>query len=383
MKLIWLPSWYPNKLSPYDGDFIQRHAQAVSQEADVQVLYVVKDIAGRITQTVHREEQTSGRLKETIIYYYVPPRLGLISAAWSFIKRKMIYRRFIKQYIVQNGKPDLLHVHIAMNAGQEVLYVKRKYGIPYVLTEHWTGYLAEADDRLEQHSIFYRYWLKKIIRRASKITTVSHVLGKAMQQYFPGMEYIVVPNVVNTAIFYPGPPKHKARLKLVHISNLRPQKHPKLLLEALAMLRGRGVDFTMDIFGEKDEEVITLSGFFGLQQHVFFKGEVPQPMLADALREADALVFYSAYETFGCVIIEANACGLPVIVSDIPVFHETVEEGINGIFAKPASAAELCSALLKFTEARQQFQPSQIAAGTEKYNYQQVARQFMNIYHQL
>lgn len=70
-----------------------------------------------------------------------------------------------------------------------------------------------------------------------------------------------------------------------------------------------------------------------LQDAVSFYPEMSQLQLAEYMRKSDALIIYSKYETFGCVIIEANACGTTVIVSDIHVFHETVTEGVNGVFA--------------------------------------------------
>ena len=43
MKALWLVSWYPDKISPFNGDFIKRHAEAVSLYDDVHVIYVTKD----------------------------------------------------------------------------------------------------------------------------------------------------------------------------------------------------------------------------------------------------------------------------------------------------------------------------------------------------
>lgn len=66
----------------------------------------------------------------------------------------------------------------------------------------------------------------------------------------------------------------------------------------------------------------------------FLYEEMSQESLVKFLQPATALILVSSYETFGCVLIEANACGVPVIVSDIPVFHETVKQEVNGVFTK-------------------------------------------------
>jgi hypothetical protein len=71
-KILWLVSWYPNKLLPYNGDFIKRHAEAVSLYEDVYLIYVVRDVSGTITKDVLIEKSTNGGLTEKIIYYYTP-----------------------------------------------------------------------------------------------------------------------------------------------------------------------------------------------------------------------------------------------------------------------------------------------------------------------
>jgi hypothetical protein len=73
MKLLWLASWYPNTLAPLSGDFLKRHAEAVSIYEDVHVIYVMRDPYGEITKDICINEISEQRLKETIVYYYIRP----------------------------------------------------------------------------------------------------------------------------------------------------------------------------------------------------------------------------------------------------------------------------------------------------------------------
>ena len=114
---------------------------------------------------------------------------------------------------------------------------------------------------------------------------------------------------------------------------------------------------------------------------VIFHGEVPQAILAGAIQQADALVLYSRYETFGCVLIEANACGVPVIVSDLPVFHETITENINGLFVKGDSPVALANAFEYFYLHKNNFNKNEIAmTAKEKYNYDTVGKEYAAVY---
>jgi glycosyltransferase involved in cell wall biosynthesis len=103
---------------------------------------------------------------------------------------------------------------------------------------------------------------------------------------------------------------------------------------------------------------------------------MPQQQLVQYIQRADALVLYSRFETFGCVIIEANACGVPVIVSDIPVLHENVTNGFNGLFAANENAVALADRIIYFIKNKQMFSKEEIArCTTEKYSYGQIGAQ--------
>jgi glycosyltransferase involved in cell wall biosynthesis len=121
-----------------------------------------------------------------------------------------------------------------------------------------------------------------------------------------------------------------------------------------------------------------------LGNSVTFHDEVPQQMLADNMRDSVALILYSDYETFGCVVIEANACGIPVIVSDIPVFHETVKEGVNGFFAEPRNSDALAERMMEIIKMRSSFDSNQISNMTAmKYSYPVIGKKITDWYQQV
>jgi len=67
LYVLWLPSWYPNKLDPFDGDFIQRHANAASLHTKVHVIFVKADEEGKITGNL--EESFTKKGKAFRAYY--------------------------------------------------------------------------------------------------------------------------------------------------------------------------------------------------------------------------------------------------------------------------------------------------------------------------
>ena len=381
MKVLWLASIYPSKLFPYDGDFIQRHARATALFCEIEVLHIVKDDKGRLTDDIKEIVTTDSGLTERIIYYKpVKTSVKIFDRLLSSLKYKSISRAAVKKYITGNGKPHFLHLHVAMKAGLTALWAKRKYNIPYLLTEHWGGYLDEAVPNIKNYNFVYQHYWKKIITGASTTTFVSAYLQNFMIEKYKIGNTLVIPNVVNTVIFYPAEKQATHKIRFIHISTMVYQKNPEAILEALALLKDED-DFEMLLFGPVtavQEDLITK---LGLQNKVFLKGEVPQEELAKSMQQCDALILYSRFETFGCVLIEANACGIPVIVSELEVFHEIVAEDVNGIFVRGENPGALAEKLRAFVKNRDKFNKDLIARNTaEKYNYKKVGQQFFELY---
>jgi glycosyltransferase involved in cell wall biosynthesis len=383
--VLWLPSWYPNKLDPFDGDFIQRHAQAVSAYKPIHVCFVVKDENKQVTDSIKVEDKKEGNLRETIIYYAGKRHLfGFYDRIHSFRKYQKLFRQQLQLIFKQNGLPELVHVHIAFKAGLIATWIKKEYHVPYVLTEQWTLYLDEAKPNLEDVSRVNRFIISKTVGEASLLLPVSNYLGEAMRKRWPSIPQEVVPNVVNTNIFSYRDTGSSSSLQLVHISTLSYQKDPDSLFNAVLLLKKQGLDFVLHVFGPAREWITTFIKENDLSDQIILYGEVSQAHLAGHIQKCDALILYSRYETFGCVLIEANACGKPVIVPDTALMREIVIDNSNGILVKPGSYIALAEAITQFGKNRDKFNALQIATSTvEKYSYSTVGKQYAEIYSRL
>ena len=111
--ILYLPSWYPSDVDVFTGDFIQRHALALSLFMPVHVVFIVKDKNKTTSKSIRIEEKTTGNLTETIIYYTSKNyRVGFIERLMSIRKYNSIYKRFFSKWISQIGKPAAVHVHV-------------------------------------------------------------------------------------------------------------------------------------------------------------------------------------------------------------------------------------------------------------------------------
>jgi glycosyltransferase involved in cell wall biosynthesis len=382
-KILWLVSWYPNKLSPFNGDFIKRHAEAVSLYHDVQVIYVIRDAEGVITKNILIEESVKDGLAEKVVYYYNSPvGLSILDKYLSETKYRKLFKQAVVDYIDKSGIPALSHVHVGMKAGVIAQWFKKKNAVPYVISEHWSGFLPEADDMITDHPFYIKALWKKIIAGASSVSTVSHYLAEAVKKYTGFPQIHVIPNVVDTIIFYPTGLREND-LRFIHISGLEELKNVPAIIEAFVIVQKKYISATLTIVGPENKQLKALVNKLQLKENVLFCTEVPQQQLAELIRQSVALILYSRYETFGCVIIEANACGVPVIVSDIPVFHETVIEGLNGTFAKRNNPQSLAEKMIETITKKDSFDRSSIAATSLKYRYEKIGKQFSDWYEQV
>jgi len=379
-KILWLPGWYPNRQDRFDGDFIQRHACAVAAHIPIHAIYAVKLSAA--FPGVEKECNQTGNLSEEIIYYQSPKTgIQFLDRLISYRKYLAVYRKAIRKYINKEGKPSHVHVHAALKVGVLARWIKTTWGVPYLISEHWTGYLEEADHRLEHLPALQQSQLEQVFREASALTVVSDHLGQAIQKHFPFVTYKVIPNVVDDSIFYPSPAPSNDGMQLIHVSNMSYQKNTEAILRSLSILKQAGFPFRMKIYGSSNPVIVNLLDELDIKEQVSIKGEVPQPELAEAMRRSTALVLYSRFETFGCVIIEANACGIPVILSDLPVFHELVEEGKNGVFVKQNDPVALAESIRALAGGMTRFNPGQISVETKtKFGYEKVANEFILLY---
>ncbi|MBI3717735.1 MAG: glycosyltransferase family 4 protein [Sphingobacteriales bacterium] len=383
MRLLWLASWYPNQVFPFNGDFVKRHACAASLFNNIDVIHICRDEKGKVTKTIKEEFAAGENLTEKIIYYHsVTTGINFIDRVFSSLVYRKLFKKAITQYIIENGKPDLVHVQVTMNAGLLALWIKKEFGIDYVVTEHWSGLLPEAQDNFYKQSAAVKILWKKIADNAKSLSVVSRYLGDTINEKIINKEYVVIPNVVNTAIFKPVPKSDNNLTTFIHISRLDYQKNPEAIFKAFHLLKQMNEDFRLIIFSNETEIIKRLSKQYRLENKIEHYSEVGQEQLVKKMQQADALILFSRYETFGCVVAEANACGLPVIVSDIPTMHELVDDKVNGIFASNENAEDLAQKLLWYLQNKNAFATSEIADETNaRYSYTKVGKQFNDWYH--
>ena len=313
--ILFISSWYPNRNNPTHGIFNRYFAEAVSIYNKVSVLHVCSDDS--LQTKFEMVETIENNINTTIIYYKkIHSALPFIS---QFLKRNKVIKAFNKGYqrIYKTvGKPDIIQLNVIMPAGIGVSYLSKKYNIPYVINENWTGYTPEDGN---YKGFMLKFFTKKIVAAAQKIMPVSEDLKKAMLKHDLKGDYAIVPNVVNTNLFLPENIKKTTLIKFLHISSIDDeQKNVSGIIRAFTEANKINHLIELNIVGEGKDSVMLeqLVKKLGLENRVNFKGRLMKQDLVDEINANNALVMFSNYETFCLVIAEAFSCGKPVITSN-------------------------------------------------------------------
>lgn len=381
LRTLWLCSWFPHDKDPFDGDFILRHAIAASKYQYIDVLHIVQNIYFLNNQSRVYNKAYNQQLYAKIIY---PPFYGWLPAFLSKLLFNIHYFQLLKKeinnYISQVGMPDLVHVHIPVKLGWGARLIKRKWKIPYIVSEHSSGYERGVPDGYFNRGFFYRYQTRATYKEADLVLSVSHWLSKKLTEIFHIPLTKVLPNAVDTDLFFPYSQKKNEKARLIHVSMMQSLKNVVGILDALALLRQERSDWEMIFVGPADQRLIEYAYKKDLNGFVYWKGLLTHEEVAHEMQLSSAYVHFSFYENLPCVIQEALCSGLYIISSNVGGITEIINEQ-NGVLVNRGDIEALKKAILSFLDGKQKFQNIELAeALRNQWNYEQIAHAFESIY---
>jgi len=386
-KVIFLARWYPNRYDPMPGLFIQRHAEAAAKFCKVGVVYthVVDDkkikgfdldlsmIDGVPTAKVYYSNSTINI-----------PLIAPLVKAYRFFRANRIG---IKKINEELEGFDLFHVHILTRLGIIAYWYKLFKGKPYLISEHWSRYLALTGE----FKGFFRKWMTRIVvKNASVVTTVTLNLASAMQSHgLKNNNYRVLANVV-TEDFLKFPVKKKQNrgtTTFIHVSCFEDKsKNISGLLRVIKSLADTRFDFKFKLVGEgmDFERLKEYAREIGLgTRSVEFTGLLEGKELVKEMDSADLMVVFSNYENFPVVINESFVLGIPVIATKVGGIPEYVNE-TNGRLINDGDEEALVGLLNDYLDRKLKFNSREIQAKSrEAFSSEKIGQELCSIYRSL
>ena len=349
MKVLFLSAWYPTPRDAMAGLFVQKHAEAVAQQGhDVRVLF---------------SEKT-----------------GL---AWV---RDMYqaWRKLQKEW----GKPDVVQMNVLDKNGLIALWLKYRYHIPYVIIEHWSGYLPA---NFAFRGGWHGWIMRRIAKQASCILPVSQMLEDAMKNC--GIEnnhWQRIHNVVDDFFYQPIStititPKGDT-FRFLHVSCFDEKaKNIQGMLRAVRKVAEERQDFELVVVGtgvDYTEDRAYADSLQFPEGMLTFTGEQTPHEVAQWMQQSDCFLFFSRYENAPVVLSECLAVGLPIISSNAGGIPEMINQEC-GILLHSEDEHALTQAMLHMVDTHAQYNTNVIREQGKKYTYLHIGKQLSDLYHQI
>jgi glycosyltransferase involved in cell wall biosynthesis len=265
------------------------------------------------------------------------------------------------------GSCDLFHV--MANSGWSwhlysapAIWIGRLRGCPVVI--NYRG--GEADAFLGKALA----WVRPSLSRADALIVPSGFLEAVFQKY--GFASQIVPNIVNLERFSAAPPSAPGGpLRLLVARNLEPIYGNDTALRAFALVRQTYPDARLVIAGSGPlrAQLEQLARELGIADAVTFTGRVDNQAMAALYRDADLMLNPTLVDNTPNSVIEALACGVPVVSTSVGGVPYLVEDGKTALLVPPASPEHMAAAVLRLAA------DPQLAAGLRERGLQHV-RQF-------
>jgi len=380
-KILCLASWYPNRVNPAWGTFIKRHIEAISLYCDVSVLSAIHDPNLKDKKYEIQSTLENG-IPVTRVYFRQNikiPKIRQIFYLFRYIMANYIGLQVMRK---QFGRPDIVHVNVILFAGLIGLFLKYIKKIPYIVTEHWSGYIPES---AKYRILFEKFIARLIVKNAQCITTVSRFLKDIMLNHGLKNNYYIVPNVVkfcNTTATIRGNKSDKKQI--IHVSFLDDKiKNVSDILRVLKKVYRIRTDFELHILGDGCDRTIleNLAKELGLlNECVFFHGMKTHDEICAFYSISDFFVLNSNFETFSVVSAEAISCGLPVIVTKSKGPEEFITQDF-GILIEPGNPSQLEDAILNMLDNHQKYDKNKMQEfARNEFSYEVVGGEFLKIY---
>ena len=258
---------------------------------------------------------------------------------------------------------DLVHAHFVFPDGWAAARLARRWRVPLIVTEHasWSPWLREHP-RVGRRAL-------EVAAQARWMIAVSRALRDNMAAFIGVSDrLVVIPNAVDHTVFTPGARRRPEKPRLLFVGLVRHVKGLDLLVRALRLLRDRGLVLPLAVIGESpfrgyqrdraavEELIVSL----GLSTQVDFLGGMPPQAVADEIRKSSMLVLPSRRETFGSVLVEALACGVPVVATRCGGTEDIVVSRDLGELVEPEDPRSLADGISTVLAAAERYDSTRL-----------------------
>ena len=355
LKTLTFTTLFPNPRQPVHGIFVANRLQHLIATGRVETQIVAPvpwfpidhprfGVYARFAAVPPLEK----RFDSAVFHprYLVIPKVGMELAPL------LLYlgaRRIIAEIMQRGFDFDLIDAHYFYPDGVAAILLGREFGKPVSITARGTD--------INQIS---NYWLPRRMirwaaREASAVVTVCQALKDRFVELGVSADRIqVLRNGVDLVVFRP---QDRAALRakwglsghvILSVGHLIKRKGHEIAIDALATLKGASLLIAGD--GPERASLVRHCDRLGLAHRVRFLGQVAPSVLAELYAASDVLVLASSHEGWANVLLEAMACGTPVVASNVWGTPEVVAAPEAGLLVKERTGPAFATALARILD---------------------------------
>lgn len=352
---------------------VETHIKTIGEE-----LYSLGHFVVIITHKYKmKNEKYEGMVKigNLIVYYLDIPIIAKNETFPTLFTNYILFREIFIRHNIQ-----IVHGHQTIsNLCFEGIYHASNLNIKTVITDHSLFEVAKFE------RVLVNGLSRFICKNVDWAICVSHISKENthIRTNIPLEKISVIPNGIVPERFYPIPKEPRKIKRVLVMSRLFFRKGMDLLIEALPLIC-RNKDFEVIIVGDgpKRSEILQAIDENDLHSQVKLLEEVDYEHVPDFLRGADIFLNTSLTEAFCLAILEAAACGLLVVSTNVGGIHEVL--GSDGVLFCEPTAEEIARQLFNASNMIDQHDPFKIyKLISQKYNWKTVAKQVEDIYYSI
>ncbi len=358
MHVLLMPSWYPAADNEINGSFFREQAIAlVNEGAQVGVISPImrtlrspmRIFSGNFAASYEYDKGVHTYRQNVINIFPLMPALR----GWLW---RRIGLSLYECYVEEQGEPDIIHVHSMLYSGKLAREIKKRYSVPYVVTEHSSAFSQRgfSSKQIEEFRDISCDASLRFAVSSSFCSLLSERIGSAAG------DWLALPNMVKNSFFLIEKPSVSSRKEFVflNVCLLTKKKRVDLLLRAFAKKFKGACNVKLEIGGDGPErsKLVDLAESLGISGQVEFLGMLSREKVVEAMSRADVFVLNSEYETFGVVVAEALALGKPVIATRCGGPEDIVGEE-DGILVPVNDVESLSCAMQRIRENIDEYDP--------------------------
>ncbi len=361
LRVLFLASYFPKPGNPLIGTWALAQAQALARRPDLEVRVAscnayIPRFVGRIKSGARAYAECPPthnwdglRVDYPRWLLYPEPRIE-----WSYAHPEAALRlgwlsaRAALGRAVREFRPDVIFAHHTGANGYLAMKLKRRYGVPYVITDHLFSEISDCAEMPARRETFGR-----IMRDSSKMIAVARRMENDTKRVFPFAETITLHNGAQTPtaaqLAAPRPPELAGKIIVLGASILYESKGFPALVRAWSKIEARFPDALLRIVGDgaDRENVEATIRELKLENRVQMAGALSHDDLMQEMVWADVFALISRHDPFPTVILEALAAAKPLVWPDDSGVNDVLTDGVQGFKVPPHDVEQTALALEK------------------------------------